>query len=247
MASRKSNLIKVLNKLYGLHSDGADFAETRWRFDWDTEQGAAPNIVSCTEELLALTTLSQVGVIDMVKRTTDNGRTPYSATEFNWLTQDVFSLDPSTDYASQRYTWAVWLTGFNYQEFRRRCAALGFDPETRGAPAQLSFTSISVPTVSLEGSEYLLNPLSEGGKPFNIVSYCLTKPGELVPLDELRRQSGLTTVTNINQALKRSYFDRNNGLLRYFVRATPGGIKVTPSITLTDYAKQQLIQNARQS
>jgi len=248
MARTDLALKKVLIKLHRLLEVGADFTMTRWIFDWDDSLAPVKNINAAHNEKRVLQRLKNRGVVKLrIEDLSDAIPEKSFNKEIDYKVSDTIYSPPSVDSARTRLLWAVWITGFDYEKYDTICKSIGFDPSSNGSPAELSFTGISTPTVTLDNTVYTLNSMSDGGMPFNIVSYGLSKPGELVRRDELKQQKGLATVTNVNQALKRSYFDHNNGLLRYFVKSTAGSIKVSPSVVLSDSAKLQLIKKAKEN
>lgn len=239
-------LKRVLGKLYKLHRQGADFVNTRWWFDWDDTSSLATN--TCMAELTALTTLGNAGVIAFSKKSTNGGRLPYGAKSQHLLNQHGVYLTPDGDQASRHFEWAVWLIGFNYEQFMAECKAIGFDPSAVGITAALSFASISTPQVTIDGVSYSLSPLSDSGVPFRIVDYCLTqKPNQPVSLGELKDGLPLSGVSNINQALKNSCFDRNTGVLKGFITSAPHTITVSAATNLSETAKRAIILAARQT
>lgn len=104
-------------------------------------------------------------------------------------------------------------------------------------PAELSFIKVSTPLITSNEQRYEL-PAMRDGNAFIIVHYCYENfLGKLVSLEELKKELPISGVTNINQALKNSPFDPNNGTLRAFVESEPKIIKVNKSafITKRDY------------
>jgi hypothetical protein len=92
--------------------------------------------------------------------------------------------------------------------------------------AVLSFISISRPEITVGEDVYIMSSM-RGGNAFKIIEYCLDKStGKDVSLDTLKDKLQLQGVRNIKAALQHSHFDTNNGLLRSFVLASPGSIKV---------------------
>lgn len=230
-----ANTRRVAAKLSSLQRTGADFVRTRWRFSWDE---IAPDIINngaCLDELNALTRLQTAGIITIERKPTSHGREAY-ADEGDNLINTVGVFRPSTDdYASRSFNWAVWITGFDYGAFQHFCEEAGITEDDLLLRATVAFESISTPVVTVNRTTYTLPRMSESGKAFLIVEYCLNnRAGQPVGIDELQNQKGLATITNIKQSLRRSYFHPETGLLRCFIQASPTRIIVSANAPLSD-------------
>jgi len=84
------------------------------------------------------------------------------------------------------------------------------------------------------GDEVLYFKTMRDGHAYNFINYCLNnKPSVPVSLKELNKELNIQIgVTNINQALKNSPFDPNDGLLRLFVESSPQALTVKPTINV---------------
>lgn len=173
----RTNLVlkKVLSKLYRLHLDGANFEMSRWLFDWDSSISPAENI-GINQELSALQRLENQRCIALrVEENPDYaipdrmlGSPDFSDYVFcrdvsgqkiykkfrdisDYMLSQQLSVAPESDSAWEYSNWAVWITSFDYEKFVALCSSIGFDPASAGSPAELSFTSISTPTISMDG------------------------------------------------------------------------------------------------
>lgn len=110
----------------------------------------------------------------------------------------------------------------------------------------LSFHGSDVPKVTV-GDEFLYFKSMRNGNAYALVSFCLNQhPEKLITLDEFKNKYKLALegVTNINQVLKNSPFDKNQGLLRVFVESSPQSLKVKPTINITPEYLDNLRDNA---
>lgn len=111
--------------------------------------------------------------------------------------------------------------------------------------AELNFIKIGVPLVTANGHSYQLTTMREG-KAFDIIKYCLDNAADQeVTLDTLKPVLALGGVSNINEALKGSHFDKHSGLLRHFVQSTPKTIIVKPSSNLPKFALEAIVANSK--
>jgi len=98
--------------------------------------------------------------------------------------------------------------------------------------ANLSFIGVGTPMVAVDTQLYKLSTMRDGNA-FEIIDHCLREcPGQEVSLTSLAGSLKLSGVSNINEALKNSLFDRKNGVLRHFVSSSPKAITVNETILL---------------
>lgn len=106
---------------------------------------------------------------------------------------------------------------------------------------ELSFIKISTPLLLVNEQSYEL-PTMRDGSAFIIVHYCYQNfIGKEVLLGTLRDNLPLRGVSNINQALKNSHFDQNNGILRAFVSSQPKIITFNSSAMITQKDLKEVI------
>lgn len=101
--------------------------------------------------------------------------------------------------------------------------------------AELSFTSISVPTVTLYGEVYHYASMQHTSMAYKLISYCLENhPNEEVSLNtllsDMHESAGLK---NINEAIRKSPLFSESGSLDVFIATSARAITVTPRVILS--------------
>jgi hypothetical protein len=101
--------------------------------------------------------------------------------------------------------------------------------------AELSFTSISVPTVTIFNEVYHYASMQHTSMAYKIISYCLENhPDDEVSLDtllsDMPESAGLK---NINEAIRKSTLFSEAGSLDVFITSAARAITVTPRIILS--------------
>lgn len=101
--------------------------------------------------------------------------------------------------------------------------------------AELSFTSISVPTVTFYDEVYRYASMQHTSMAYKIISYCLENhPNEEVSLNtllsDMHESAGLK---NINEAIRKSPLFSEGGPLDVFITPSARAITVTPRLILS--------------
>lgn len=101
--------------------------------------------------------------------------------------------------------------------------------------AELSFTSISVPTVTLYDEVYHYPSMQHTSMAYKIINYCLeNQPNDEVSLDtllnDMHESAGLK---NINEAIRKSPLFSEGGSLDVFINSSARAITITPRVILT--------------
>lgn len=101
--------------------------------------------------------------------------------------------------------------------------------------AELSFTSISVPTVKIHDKTYHYPSMRDSSMAFKIISYCLEnysdqEVGIQTLLQDMHESAGLK---NINEAIRKSPLFSQGGSLDVFVSSSAKAITVKQKVTLT--------------
>lgn len=111
--------------------------------------------------------------------------------------------------------------------------------------AELSFVNMSIPLIDANGHSYRLTTMRVG-KAFDIIKYCMDNAANKeVTLDMLKSVLALEGVSNINETLKNSHFDKHNGLLRHFAQTTSKTITLKPFTILPKFALEAIILNSK--
>lgn len=104
--------------------------------------------------------------------------------------------------------------------------------------AELTFTSISCPTVTINESAYKLSSM-RSGIPFDIISYCLKyHPDKTIDIESLRtglkaHKISTAGITNLRENIRRSLFGTDQALSP-FVEVSSKAIRILPITALTD-------------
>lgn len=101
--------------------------------------------------------------------------------------------------------------------------------------AELSFTGITVPTVTIYDDVYHYPSMQHTSMAYKIVSYCLeSHPNDEVSLDTLLSDmSESAGLKNINEAIRKSPLFSEGGSLDVFITPSARAITVTPRIILS--------------
>lgn len=134
--------------------------------------------------------------------------------------------------------------------------SIGADKSTQASKltAELSFTSISIPTITVGNDTYKFTPMQEDAAPFRIISYCLEHyPGSIVTLEELKKELQaksipLHGVKNIKEAIRNnSLFGTSKPLSVFIKTISPKGIEVCKIIEISKSQLQNIAEIATHS
>lgn len=95
----------------------------------------------------------------------------------------------------------------------------------------LDFINFSNPVLTVKGKKYVFGTMR--GNALEIITHCWENyPNELVSLESLQSELKISGVSNLNEAIKNSFFDKRTGLLRQFAQSMSKTILVKKTASL---------------
>lgn len=95
----------------------------------------------------------------------------------------------------------------------------------------LDFINFSNPVLTVKGKKYVFGTMR--GNALEIITHCWENyPNEIVSLEVLLKELKISGVTNLNEAIKNSFFDKRTGLLRQFAQSMSKTILVKKTASL---------------
>ncbi len=171
-----------------------------------------------------------------------------------------FLLDNSGNTELKRSEFSLYLEVF-HAEFKDWLAkgTVPSAPLNKRSPsenmyeAKLSFPVLATPTVICNGYEYFFTPMTEGGDPCKITTYCVDeKPNTEVSLSTLRERMNVKAEKGIAEALRKSpllKMDKlSSGALTPFIyEVSAKTITMNPIVKLTESEFERLRNTSKRS
>lgn len=225
----------VLRKLFEDHRLGADFKHSRWIFNWDESLTSSLNRVNILYEHNALRTISASGVVRLDEKEVNKSSVTqdrYNRLIDYKLNSSIYNK-PNDDNVINNYSFAVWITYFDYKRFLQQCKIYNVSTNIHNVTAKLRFEHISTPVVTAGRIDYMLSSMALEGKAFRVIEYSYNNPQRTISLDELNRNLRIKGTTNLRELLKQTHFSYRNGALKPFLSVKPQSIKLKPRIKLS--------------
>lgn len=229
---------EVLQKIYNLYEDGADFKQTRWIFNWNDVDSNEKNVDSALQEIDSLNYLSSKGIINIkleenpqfhLRRDMADSKTFQGYREINsgiykkfWKSSDykiskIKIFNPKADKAWAGFDYAAWITKFDIDKFKLECEnrSLFLLNETVKGNLIISFGTVSV---KFGNKSIRLQQLSESSRTQKILEYCKENQGRKILAEEIKDKASTSNFKYLTSVLENNkFFNRNNGLLKDFI------------------------------